>query len=145
MLAELTKGLTPYLHRSIVDRFQSEPAKVMTIQTLLYTLLLAPNSPAQQNGQRMHAVSEVNVLLPEVPITDLRRTIEERELSYFLAHGVQPHPSDRLRYEWIKRILPAKYRSVVNSLETVAIGNGNGPHPLWPGFGICLRTCPPLS
>jgi hypothetical protein len=142
MLAELTKGLTPFLHRSIVERFQfavSEPAKVITIQKLLYTLLIAPNTPTQQNGQRMHAVSEVNVLLPDVPITDLKRMIEEKELAYLLAHGVQPHPNDRSRYEWYKCILPQKYRPVLSSLEAVAIGNGKGPHPPMEHFWTMLE------
>ena len=142
MLAELTKGLAPFLHRSVVERFQftvAQPTKVITIQSLLFTLLLAPNSPTQQNGRRMHAVSAVNVLLPDVPITDLKRMIEEKELSYLLAHGVKPHPNDQSRYEWFKRILPPKYRSVLFSLEAVAIGNGQGPHPPLDKFWVMLE------
>jgi hypothetical protein len=58
----------------------------------MYTLLLAPNTPTQQSSRRMHAVSEVNKLLPDIPITDLRRAIEDKELAYFLAqvyrHGI---------------------------------------------------------
>ena len=77
----------------------------------------------------MHAVSEVSISLSDMPITDLKRRIEERELAYFLAHGVQPHPNDQSKYEWFKRILPGKYRPALLALEQVAIGNSNGPHP----------------
>jgi hypothetical protein len=144
MMAELTKGLIPFLHRSIVERLQlavTEPAKVITVQHLLYTLLLAPNSPTQQNGRRMNAVSKVNVLLPDIPITDLKRMIEDnlKELACFLAHGVMPHPTDQSRYEWMKSILPLKYRPVLISLETVAIGNGKGPHPPMNQFWTMLE------
>lgn len=142
MTTELMKGLIPFLHRSIVDRFQfamAEPAKVITIQNMLYTLLLAPNTPTQQNSQRAHAVADVNVLLPDVPIVDLKRMIENKELSYLLAHGVKPHPNEQSRYEWIKRILPTKYRSVLFSLEAVAIGNGKGPHPPMDNFWNMLE------
>jgi hypothetical protein len=129
---ELAKGLIPYLHRSVVDRLQlalASSTKVITIQSLLYNLLLAPNTPQQQHVQRMYAVSDVNVPLPDIPIIDLKRMIEDKELAYFLAHGVQPHPNDQSKYDWFKRVLPGKYRQALMALEQVSIGNCNGPHP----------------
>jgi hypothetical protein len=132
MTNELAKGLIPYLHRSVVDRLQlalASSTKVITIQSLLYNLLLAPNTPQQQHVQRTHAVSDVNVPLPDIPIIDLKRMIEDKELAYFLAHGVQPHPNDQSKYDWFKRVLPGKYRQALMALEQVSIGNCNGPHP----------------
>jgi hypothetical protein len=98
----------------------------------------------------MHAASEVSNLLPDIPITDLKRRIEEKELAYFLAHGVQPHPTDSAKYDWIKGILPKKYLPVLSSLEAAAIGAGIGSHPpmhsLWTMLqGMSSSQLSPLS
>ena len=125
-------GLAPFLHRTVAERLSLEAAsaaKLIPIQSLLWNLLLAPNTPLQQNGQRMHAVNEVNLPLPDMPIPDLKTIVCDRELSYLLAHGVQPHPTDSAKYEWIKSILPKKYLPVLSSLEAVAIGTRTGSHP----------------
>jgi hypothetical protein len=125
-------ALVPFLHRTVVERLNleaSSAAKLITIQSLLWNLLLAPNTPAQQNGHRMHPVNEVNLPLPDMPISDLKTVVCDRELSYLLAHGVQPHPTDSAQYDWIKGILPKKYLPALATLEAVAIGTNTGSHP----------------
>jgi hypothetical protein len=125
-------ALVPFLHRTVVERLNleaSSAAKLITIQSLLWHLLLAPNTPAQQNGHRMHPVNEVNLPLPDMPISDLKTVVCDRELSYLLAHGVQPHPTDSAKFAWIKGILPKKYLPALASLEAIAIGTGTGSHP----------------
>jgi hypothetical protein len=140
-------ALVPFLHRTVVERLNletSNAAKLITIQSLLWNLLLAPNTPAQQDGQRTHAVNEVNLPLPDMPISDMKTLVYDRELSYLLAHGVQPHPTDSAKFAWIKGILPKKYLPVLASLEAIAIGTGTGSHPplhsLWTMLQDMLST-----